>query len=335
MNIFISYSRADEQEVKQIIEDFDSLGYKVWFDKELSGGQSWWDRILSEIRNCDLFVFVLSVKSNNSTACSREYTYAYKLNKRILPILVDDVSTNLLPPALTAIHFVDYRDKGRNSVLGLVKALNSLPEASPLPDPLPPSPEVPISYLGNLKAEIEANQVLSFEDQSAILLKLKERLKNKAEEKDVYQLLRKFKQRDELYHRIAEQIDELLAGKNPALVSQPARSGGIPQSAYTNPRTQQAQTAFQAAPTRRANPGTSATEKKTDWVGVVGLIGAIFIPILGVGFGIWSLVRIRKASNNLKGSIWGWLAIGLGLFMMLFYLIQFLTLAAYDPYYGY
>jgi hypothetical protein len=331
MNIFISYSRSDGQEVKQIIEDFESLGYKVWFDKELSGGQSWWDRILSEIRNCDLFVFVLSAKSNNSTACNREYTYAFDLNKRILPILVDDVSTNLLPPALTAIHFVDYRDKGRNSVLGLVKALNSLPEPSPPPDPLPPSPEVPISYLGNLKAEIETSQTLSFEDQSAILLKLKERLKNEAEEKDVYQLLRKFKQRDELYHRIAEQIDELLAGKSPERVSQPVQPGGNPQAQPSPPQPKQAQTAFQAPPSR-SNPGPAQKEKSTDWVGVVGLIGAIFIPILGVGFGIWSLVRINNASNHLKGSVWGWLAIGLGLFMMLVYLVQFMSLSTYDPY---
>ncbi len=331
MNIFISYSRSDGQEVKQIIEDFESLGYKIWFDKELSGGQSWWDRILSEIRNCDLFVFVLSAKSNNSTACNREYTYAFDLNKRILPILVDDVSTNLLPSALTAIHFVDYRDKGRNSVLGLVKALNSLPEPSPLPDPLPPPPEVPISYLGNLKAEIETSQVLSFEDQSAILLKLKERLKNKAEEKDVYQLLRTFKQRDELYHRIAEQIDELLAGKSPERVSQPRQPSGNPQPQSPSRRPQPAQAAFQAPPSR-SNPNTAQAGKKTDWVGVVGLIGAIFIPILGVGFGIWSLVRINNASNQLKGSVWGWLAIGLGLFMMLVYLVQFMSLATYDPY---
>ncbi len=336
MNFFISYSRSDEEIVKQLVQDFKSLGYDVWFDKELSGGQSWWDRILNQIRQSDLFVFVLSRKSTNSAACSREYNYAHQLNKRILPILVDDISTNLLPPALTTIHYVDYRDKDRNSLISLVKSLNALPPAQPMPDPLPVPPEVPISYLGNIKKEIETSKVLSFEDQSAILLKLKERLKNKDEAKDVYELLGRFKRRDELYHRIAEQIEEILqAGPAYSQISSPIEKKEPRIQSSANPRTRpqarpqtpQAQTAFQAPPRPQ-----QASSSQTDWMGIVGLILGFFIPVLGIGLGIWGLIRINQSNGKLKGSGWAWAALAVGVFMTFIYLIGIMASAAYNPY---
>jgi hypothetical protein len=41
--IFISYSRESEAKAKSLVDDFESLGHDVWFDRELSGGQAWWD----------------------------------------------------------------------------------------------------------------------------------------------------------------------------------------------------------------------------------------------------------------------------------------------------
>jgi hypothetical protein len=39
---------------RSIDEDHD-----VWFDQHLTGGQQWWNNILSEIRKCEIFVAVL------------------------------------------------------------------------------------------------------------------------------------------------------------------------------------------------------------------------------------------------------------------------------------
>jgi TIR domain len=50
--IFISYSRQSEAMAKSLVTDFESLGHDVWFDRELSGGQAWWDQILAMIRDC-------------------------------------------------------------------------------------------------------------------------------------------------------------------------------------------------------------------------------------------------------------------------------------------
>src|SRR5688572_21322324 len=100
-NIFISYNRQSKPMTATLADDMKALGYTVWFDNELSGGQIWWNQILARVRACDIFVFVLDLGALNSTACMREYGYAADLGKPILPVLVSEgVSANLLPPPL-------------------------------------------------------------------------------------------------------------------------------------------------------------------------------------------------------------------------------------------
>src|SRR5262245_6867168 len=100
--IFISYSRRSGAIAEGLAEDLEALGQTAWFDRELSGGQVWWDRILTTIRECDVVAVVLDPHTLNSTACQLEYEYGGALRKPILPILAsDDVSTNLLPTGLS------------------------------------------------------------------------------------------------------------------------------------------------------------------------------------------------------------------------------------------
>ena len=196
MKIFISYSRENQDVIKILSQDFDELGYEVWFDYELTGGQAWWEQILEKIRECGLFVISLSPHVLDSHACKLEWIYAHALGKTILPILVaDDVSMNLLPPELSKLQYVDYRSQDKNAAFSLNKALIKLPEPQPLPDTLPEPPEVPISYLSSLKDQIETTAALSFQEQSALILKLKERIGQMDDAEDARILLGK---RDDL-----------------------------------------------------------------------------------------------------------------------------------------
>ena len=114
--ICLSYSRQSKEIVRTLADDIEALGHTVWFDQELTGGQAWWDQILERVRDCEVFVFALAPEALNSTACKREYQYAADLGKPILPVLVaEGVSINLLPPALSAIQFVDYQEQDRNA----------------------------------------------------------------------------------------------------------------------------------------------------------------------------------------------------------------------------
>lgn len=211
IRIFISYSRASQDVIKTLAQDFEEFGHKVWFDNELTGGQAWWEQILEKIRECDLFVCTFSPQALDSYACKLEWTYAHALGKTILPILVaDDVSMKLMPSELSTLQYVDYRSQDKKAAFALNKALTKLPAPQPLHDPLPAPPEVPVSYLGSLKNQIETTQSLSFEEQSALVLQLKERLANQDEINDVRELLQRLRQRDDLLAKIAREIDFLL-----------------------------------------------------------------------------------------------------------------------------
>jgi hypothetical protein len=70
--------------------------------------------------------------------------YASQLGKSILPILADDVTSELIPHELAAIQYVDYRQKDKPALLSLVKALGAVSPSPPLPEPLPTAPAPPV-----------------------------------------------------------------------------------------------------------------------------------------------------------------------------------------------
>lgn len=216
-HFFISYSRKNEQAVRALARDVEALGHDVWIDHELTGGQAWWDEILLRIRACGVFVFALSPPSLDSTACKRELRYAEALDKRILPVLLTDgVSTNLLPPALSTIQYVDYRTPSREAALALARTLVNLPPPNPLPDPLPEPPEVPVSYLTELKDVVDSSGILQFDEQATLAFQLKEKLNDPEVADDVRGLMRRFRARPDLLARVAEDIDAALGPKRPA-----------------------------------------------------------------------------------------------------------------------
>ena len=67
--IFISYNNENREIVKTLADDIATLGHQVWLDRELTGGQAWWDQILAEIRQCHVFVFALSPEALDSHPC--------------------------------------------------------------------------------------------------------------------------------------------------------------------------------------------------------------------------------------------------------------------------
>src|SRR5690606_24771131 len=166
---------------------------------------------LEQIRQCDLFIFALTPDAMDSHPCKLEYTYAYELGKNVLPVLLaDGVSVNLLPPPLTTIQFVDYRGGDKAAAFRLTNALNNLPAPKPLPDPMPEAPPIPISYIGNLKDQIDSRAALSLDEQAALILKLKERLDDPDTHEDAITLLKQLRKRDDLYARIGREMYTLL-----------------------------------------------------------------------------------------------------------------------------
>jgi hypothetical protein len=211
--VFISYSRTNLPIVRQLVQDLKAIGVEAWYDETLTGGQKWWLNILANIRECDIFVFALSPDSWDSEACKSELSYVSQLGKTILPVLVaDGINLNLLPAPLHEIQVTDYRRCDKEAAFALVRSINAAATSSPLPDPLPNPPEVPVSYLSTLKERIETSKTLTAQEQITLVFELETSLKDGRSQNEVRDLLLRLRRRDDLLAKVASNVDAALKG---------------------------------------------------------------------------------------------------------------------------
>ena len=253
--IFVSYSRNNLDIVTQLIHDLQAAGIDVWHDQTLTGGQRWWDNILANIRECDIFVFALSPESWDSEACKSELSYVVQLAKPIIPVLVSDgININLLSAPLNEIQVTDYRRGGKEAVFALVKSIYAAPPAPHLPDPLPTPPHVPVSYLSTLKERIDSTEPLSSQNQITLLFELEEELREGRSTTEIRDLLLRLKRRDDLLAKIASKIDAALKSLEDKSPIQP-RENAVPEPAsLANLRPDRGAGDYQVAAERRLCP---------------------------------------------------------------------------------
>lgn len=228
MFIFISYRKTDRFRVEQLGADLSEMGHEVWFDKELTGGHEWWASILDNIRRCDLFVFALTQDALDSEACQQEYRYAASLHKRILPVKLAEVNTNLLPPELAKIQWVDYQRRGTEAVLRLSRAMSNLPPTHPMPDPMPPAPPEPMSELGLLNVQV-SQPTLTSDEQRILVSKLKGHLNKAGTSQDARILLNRLRRHPDLILQVAEEIDQLTMPPRPVVSAPPPAPAPVQQ----------------------------------------------------------------------------------------------------------
>ena len=96
--IFVSYSHFDEYWVVPFIDDLKYNGYNVWYDKQIENGAKWEATLRRKIRNCKLFIALISDDYAISPNCANELDWANErpeLVKRIIKNTSDSV-TNLI-----------------------------------------------------------------------------------------------------------------------------------------------------------------------------------------------------------------------------------------------
>ncbi|GEM_PF-5495115 len=216
MRIFISYSSKNKDVVETLADDIRGMShdYDIWYDQELSGGQQWWDTIIHNLQQCDVFIFVMSLDSLESNPCKLEYTYASVLRRQILPVLIDErVDLIMTPVILQERQVVPYVKRDLEEYKTLQSTLRSITEFDVLPDPLPEPPQIPISPLARLKERIDQS-VISLEEQQSLLMEIRGILsKDDQDYENAFNLLQRLNQHPLLYASVYKELQPILGDR--------------------------------------------------------------------------------------------------------------------------
>ena len=115
--VFLSYASEDAEAARRICDACREVGLEVWFDRrELRGGDAWDQRIRREIRDCALFVPIIS--ANTQARLEGYFRREWKLaiarthdmadeKAFLLPVVIDDTSPleASVPEAFRAVHW--------------------------------------------------------------------------------------------------------------------------------------------------------------------------------------------------------------------------------------
>lgn len=127
--IFISYSRRDQEFVARLASDLNAQVAGVWFDQSaIQPGEKWQDEIREGIRNCKAFILVLSPDAQRSRHVQAEVQQALEPGKRILPVIYraadwqDQFATLVRDVQTLDLRSGSYTDNFHKLVDGLVEA---------------------------------------------------------------------------------------------------------------------------------------------------------------------------------------------------------------------
>lgn len=95
--IFISYAHADHEIVFPLIKEFHDRGYHIWYDEGIAPGNEWTADIAKALRNCTLFLAMITPNSVASGNVKNEINFA--IAKKI-PFLAIHLKETVLPDDL-------------------------------------------------------------------------------------------------------------------------------------------------------------------------------------------------------------------------------------------
>jgi hypothetical protein len=88
-HVMISYNTASRPLCLKIKEKLESLGFKIWIDVEQIHGSSL-DSMAKAVENSSCFLMCVTEKYRQSVNCQAEAQYAFKLNKKIIPLIMQN-----------------------------------------------------------------------------------------------------------------------------------------------------------------------------------------------------------------------------------------------------
>lgn len=131
-DVMISYSRHDKPFVQKLEAAISKTGRETWVDwDDISPTVDWWEEIKAGIEAAHIFLFIISPASIESQVCSDEISHAVANNKRIVPVvyqeIIDPALKAKMHPALLVHNWIMFRgeDNSKQAFRTLVKALEA------------------------------------------------------------------------------------------------------------------------------------------------------------------------------------------------------------------
>lgn len=126
-SVFISYARQDTEVARNLAEKLQAAGVGVWWDAHIKLGENWAETIEAQLRSADYILILVTtaalqskqVMANASPRAVREYG---DRDVTVVPVLLEDVD---MPPSLSGIQYLDFRDNQDRAVDALVSRLSS------------------------------------------------------------------------------------------------------------------------------------------------------------------------------------------------------------------
>jgi len=146
--IFISYSSIDLPQAETVRNVLEKNGLSCWMaPRDIPGGSNYTKEIPIAIRNCKVFVLILSDSAQNSHWVLKELDSAVNCGKVILPFMLEDCALNdefnfLLTGAQ---RYSAYQKKAEamETLIGRIRGILDAPSSSVAPQDIPE--EVPIA----------------------------------------------------------------------------------------------------------------------------------------------------------------------------------------------
>lgn len=125
MQIFISHSGIDKPFVRKLKLGLEKLGLKVWLDEvEIKVGQSISQEVSEALASSEVFCFVISANSNQSSWVNREFNsklpFIISGQSVLIPCRLDD---SPIPAIITDIKYADFRKSFKKGMIDLTNAI--------------------------------------------------------------------------------------------------------------------------------------------------------------------------------------------------------------------
>jgi len=127
-DIFISYSKQDQDEARLLAAFLEAEGYSVWWDTSLLSGENFRKTIMTELGRARAAIVIWTEHSIHSDWVQSEAGRAHA-DRKLIPVKAKGLADKDIPPPFDNMHIGNLAE--RDKILGAVVAHLAKPEVEP------------------------------------------------------------------------------------------------------------------------------------------------------------------------------------------------------------